>query len=212
MDVNERIWYEDWRSLLDDSKLLMFVPRRHMTATQRLNALMRFALIYALVYLALCRSFAVFVFVPIATAAITFLLHEHARREKMQDRDKMKELDVERDPVSKRMCTVPTTSNPFMNVLLTDYTRFPTRPPACDLMRKSVKKRAEKSFRHNLYSDSDDVFGRRTNSRQFYAMPSTQIPNDQDGFASWLYRTGPTCKEGRLSACAAKMHRRMPGR
>ncbi len=31
--------------------------------------------------------------------------------------------------------------------------------------------------------------------RQFYIMPSTTIPNDQTGFAKWLYTLPETCKE-----------------
>ena len=36
------------------------------------------------------------------------------------------------------------------------------------------------------------------NTRQFYTMPNTSVPNDQDSFAQWLYGTESNCKEGSI--------------
>jgi hypothetical protein len=41
----------------------------------------------------------------------------------------------------------------------------------------------------------DDLFNRNTSQRQFYTTPVTTIPNDQTGFARWLYKLPETCKE-----------------
>ena len=60
-----------------------------------------------------------------------------------------------------------------------------------------VKKAIEKNFNKNLYHDIEDVFSRNHSQRQFYTVPSTGVPNDQEEFAKWLYRKEPTCKENK---------------
>lgn len=98
-------------------------------------------------------------------------------------------------------CTLPTIDNPFMNTTMKDYLNTDTngtikdRPVACNLNEPDVKKQADDYFNNNLYMDVDDVFGKMNSQRQFYTMPSTTIPNKQDEFAKWLYKSPQTCKE-----------------
>ena len=88
-------------------------------------------------------------------------------------------------------CQKPTLNNPFMNVLPIDER---TREPACEYTDK-MKTKIEDAFSANLYEDTNDIYGRNNSQRQFYTMPSTQMPNRQDEFKSWLYKKGPTLKE-----------------
>ena len=69
------------------------------------------------------------------------------------------------------------------------------RPPACDVSDPEVKLLIDNNFDNNLYKDIDDIFGKMNSQRQFYTMPSTTIPNDQESFAKWLYLSPKTCKE-----------------
>ena len=45
------------------------------------------------------------------------------------------------------------------------------------------------------------MFLRNNSQRQFVTNPSTTIPNDQSKFASRLYGTPKTCKEGNYTNC-----------
>jgi hypothetical protein len=93
--------------------------------------------------------------------------------------------------------TFPTPSNPFMNVLVTEIGDNPTRPPAA-----RINKNIEEYYQTIFARDPGDVFQHTQNQRNWVAMPSTTIPNDQGGFANWLYRVpGQTCKEGNMSQC-----------
>ena len=91
-------------------------------------------------------------------------------------------------------CTPPSKNNPFMNVLMSDYTTQPEKPEAC-ATDSDIKKLINENFDFNLYKDTDDLFDRKNSQRQFYTNPSTTIPNDQDSFAKWLFKSQPTCKE-----------------
>jgi hypothetical protein len=98
--------------------------------------------------------------------------------------------------------TLPTVRNPFMNVLLDEIKYHPTRPMAASIYDPSVKVSLDDFFRAGFYNDPTDVFGRSQSQRQFIAMPSTSIPNDQKSYQEWLYKIpGKTCKEGGREAC-----------
>jgi hypothetical protein len=98
--------------------------------------------------------------------------------------------------------TNPTAANPFMNVLMSEISTDPTRPPAAYTQKPVVQGELDTYFETMFYADPGDTFGHTQSQRQFVAMPSTTIPNDKGSFQDWLYRTpGQSCKEGNLAAC-----------
>jgi hypothetical protein len=204
----EQIWYKDVPGFLNDRHLVRFVPLPGTPLAQQLNAVLRFALLYGALLFVFRQSYGS-VYVPLVTAAVTYFLYSSDDGRQGSMREAMDSLELEPDPVTNRLCTRPTLKNPFMNVLVSDYQRFPERPAACDVTLPSVAKRAEQYHNHNLYRDSDDVFERQASSRQFYTTASTTIPNDQTAFAEWLYKIGPTCKEA-SGNCASVMYKHRP--
>jgi Family of unknown function (DUF5762) len=203
--AGELIWYDDIRGFLSDDRLLKFVPEPSMSPDEQLNAAMRFALYLAAILMIARRSLTP-VFIVVVVGALTWGMHDAQKRDQEKRKGMLEALDM----VETRhagVCTRPTLDNPFMNVLSSDPVKRPTRPRACDTTRSDIKKKMESLFAHNLYRDSDDPFDRNTSSRQFYTMPVTTIPGDQTAFATWLYGTGTTCKEGNGGRCAALLHR-----
>jgi hypothetical protein len=98
--------------------------------------------------------------------------------------------------------TMPTASNPFMNVLISEISENPYRYPAASVEGRRVKQELDDYFETMFASDPGDAFQRTQSQRQFITMPSTTIPNDQPAFADWLYRVpGQTCKEGNTEVC-----------
>ena len=105
-------------------------------------------------------------------------------------------------------CVLPTKDNPFMNPLPTDSRK---RPKACNFRNPKVKKLINDNFKSNLFTNVEDVFDRKNSQRQFYTVPSTTIPNDQDKFSKWLYNTPKTCKEGNGNQCIADVYNPIKG-
>jgi len=98
--------------------------------------------------------------------------------------------------------TFPNAKNPFMNVSPEEPKYTPFRSPAADVNDPDVKKYLDNFFRVQWFSDPTDVFGKSQNQRQFYTMPSTSIPNDEESYRNWLYKIPfKTCKEGGRQAC-----------
>jgi hypothetical protein len=115
---------------------------------------------------------------------------------------------VFQDGVEKNIVE-PTIDNPYMNVLLTDYTENPNREALSKLNaypNERLQKDIDDKFNYNLYRDVEDIFDRMSSQRQFYTMPVTTIPNEQGKFANWLYKTPPTCKEGNGAQCNANIY------
>lgn len=198
MSSSERIWFRDPAGFFRDDRLAHFLPAKDTSLAVQLNSLLRLS-IYLAAILLLFRRYSIALYIPLGVALFTYamyLTNDSKLNEDVTGRMALHE-GMTRDG---RLCTVPTHSNPYMNVMLGDYDN-PSRPPACDVTSEATGMSAEALFEDNLYRDIDDVFQRRSSSHAFYTMPNTQIPNDQGGFARWCFGTGPTCKEGNGSQC-----------
>jgi hypothetical protein len=107
-------------------------------------------------------------------------------------------------------CQKPTKNNPFMNVLVSDYPgnkEFIEKKIACS-SDADIKKAIDTNFDLGLYKDSDNLFNKNNSQRQFYTNPSTTIPNDQDSYSKWLYKSSESCKENTIN-CSSNIHERL---
>jgi hypothetical protein len=105
------------------------------------------------------------------------------------------------DVIGETERTTPTDANPFMNVLVDEY-KNGKKAPAVNIDTPEMARAMSDTFATRMYGDPGDVFGRNQNQRAWSVMPNTSIPNDQESFQNWLFRTpGRTCKEGNAAAC-----------
>lgn len=180
--VSDPFWYERPSILIQQNRLIEFFPHDEMSLYEKLNAIVRFAVYFAMIVYLFKRTTNMFVF-PFFVLGITLYLF------------KSNNVEVIKETFSNGTCQLPSPSNPFMNVLMNDYTDDPQRPPACDINDPKIKQQMEENFEKNLYKNTVDIWGRNNSQREYYTMPNTTIPNDQINFANWLYKTAPTCKE-----------------
>ena len=187
-------WTKDISVLFDRKRLVEFVPSQDMTYEEKLNALMRFFIYSSIVLILYLRDWWT-MYIPLLGALFTIFLFKTSK-EKRETPMEYKPEDTYKlpvDSITPSHCTVPTKSNPFMNVMFQEWTDNPNRPPACE--NKGINQTIDKYFNYNLYKDVDDVFDKNNSQRQFYTTPITTIPNDQGSFARWLYSVPSTCKE-----------------
>ncbi len=94
---------------------------------------------------------------------------------------------------NKNMCRKPTRDNPFMNPTIDDLgTEYNVE--ACNVDDDDIKESIQQKFNTDLYRDINDLFDIKNSQRTWYAVPVRGIPNDQPGFANWLYGDVGTCK------------------
>jgi hypothetical protein len=195
----EQIWFVDIRGFMNEHNFLTFFPSSEMTFAEQLNALLRFTIYLSLIVMLVKKDTSI-LFAPILMAILTYLVYTVDQQKKMNDKHVLEQMQLREDRKTKQVCQAPSENNPFMNVLISDYSANPQRPKACRLEGKT-KRDATKYFERNLYRDVDDVFQKNASDRQWYTTPSTTIPNDAIHFANWLYKTPPTCKEGNGMTC-----------
>lgn len=188
------IWFIDPYEIINVDKLHEFYPQTYMTFIEKLNSFMRFSIYFSISVFLLNKNMKVFYSIFFG-GIITTILYNYKNDIFTNDTN---ELFRDTHP-SHKSCTKPIGSNPFMNVLVSDYIDNPGRNKACDIEEPKIKHKMEKYFYNDLFKSVDEVFDNGYSYRQFYTNPSTTIPNDQEGFAKWLYyNENKTLKEHNL--------------
>jgi hypothetical protein len=178
--VASQVWFLSPYELLDMSKLHEFYPNDAMPYNAKLNSFMRFTIYFSVVIFLMNKNTKVFYSIFFG-GVLTFILFNYKKEILSSSEEAFEEDDT------KSQCTHPNEHNPFMNVLISDYHNDPDRSEACDVEKDTVKEKMEKHFYNDLYRSVDEIFENKYSYRQFYTTPNTTIPNDQEGFAKWLY-------------------------
>jgi len=180
--------------LFDSKRLLEFYPNKNLSANRRLNAIARFLIYFGLLYF-FASGYSIILLLMV------FALYLLATYQSMNKSVKQKqqtggECLLTENMKLDRICTLPTKDNPFMNPTVNEYLTNVDRPPACPITEPEVKSRVNDLFMDNLYLDIDDIWEKRNGQREFVTQPNTQIPNDQEGFARWLFdNPNHACRE-----------------
>ena len=193
------IWYKDPVKFFDINNMLMFYPTSEMVYTEKLNATLRLVLYITIIMYAFQND--VKVFTLLLFVGIILYIMYIVEEDKERYEDSYVRVDDTYVEDNDKECTRPTKDNPFMNVTMNEYTENPKRNRACK-MTNQVNNYIDKYFNEDLYKSIDDIYNKNSSERQYYTMPSTEIPNNQDEFANWLYGNDEkTCKEGNLLKC-----------
>ncbi len=202
----EKIWYEDPMNFINLKTYDKFIPTDGMSLAQQLNSVLRLSIYFSIIVFLFKRNINILI-IPMCVCAFSYFFYKFEQEKRSKERFRLDEKNLLENKRDGSLCVKPTKSNPFMNVIMTDYSDNPERPKACDITHSNIRRKSEKFFEENLYRDVDDIFHRNASDRQFYTTSSTTIPNDQTEFAMWCYGTGPTCKEGNGDQCHANTYR-----
>jgi hypothetical protein len=202
----EKIWYKDIKNFINEKNIDKFFPSQSMSFEEKLNSIMRLSVYFSIVLLLIKRDINVF-FVPLLTGIFTWFIYSGDQKKKTNEQFYLDKMNLYKDPRTSKLCYKPTPNNPFMNILMSDYTQQPRRSQACNVSKGHVKKLAQKYFDRNLYRDVSDIYQKNASDRNFYTTPSTTIPNAQDEFMKFAYPIGKTCKEGNGDACVKNTFR-----
>jgi hypothetical protein len=186
-------WFHDPKILIAKDRLIEFVPTAEMTTEERLNAIARLAIYSGILLMIIYKDFNM-IYISLVTLTLLYLIYEHFP---LKQRAGLPEGLAHMEDKMQ----LPTAENPFMNVLLTDYTSNPNKKPAADVDNPHVKQEMEKQFNQGLNRDIDDIWQKENSQRQFYSTPATTIPNDRSSFMNWCYSTPYNCKDGNMANC-----------
>ena len=139
--------------------------------------------------------------IPVIVAGMTYIIRRRIKdkpnKQEIHNRMLNGELHGPMLKVMGKECRLPTDENPFMNPMITDYGTTNTKKKICDYYNnKAIHKMVDDKFLDGLYQDVNDIFGKNNSQREFYTVPVTSLPNDQENFAKWLYSTPVSCSIG----------------
>lgn len=209
----ENYWFLDIKnSLLDVDKFTNISFNGSISYPERVNNVVRVCIILGILLALVMRDYN-WLWFPILVAICTYVLYlfrVNAVNNAIKDIGPDANITKLAEPIKTHFekfidmnrCVKPTVDNPFMNALVFDPR---DRPEACDIDTPERAREVEKLFNTGLYRSASDIFNKNNSQREFYVMPCTTFPNDQTGFAQWLYGTPPTCKEGNGAQCIANI-------
>jgi len=225
-------WSENPNILFQQKYLFEFFPVDTMSYNQKLNTVSRTIIALVILSFVFTRNFRLLIIGAITLGAI-FLMHfYHEKEEKKMDSKKVIESVKEgfdgpgrsvyselNMPVPNDLFTVPDSTNPFSNVLITDYDYNPNKKPAPPAFNPNVNAEIltqAKQFVNEANPDHPDIADKlfkdlgeqlefEQSLRPFHSNPGTTIPNDQGAFADFCYGSMISAKEGNKFAAARNM-------
>jgi hypothetical protein len=227
-------WSSNPNALFDSKYILEFFPVEPMSLNQKLNAITRLVIILFIVSFIITSRTSILISLFITLGAI-FIFHYYG--EQSRQRKENKKLNVENmdnydspataylnskgKTISPDVFDEPSSSNPFSNVLITDYDYNPNKKPAPPAFNKNtnneILEQAKKlvtqanpdqpDISDKLFKDLGDQFMFEQSLMPFNSTPNTTIPNDQQAFAEFCYGSMISCKEGNQFACARNLAR-----
>jgi hypothetical protein len=225
-------WSENPNILFQQKYIFEFFPIDGMSYNQKLNAITRTIVILTMLGFIFSRNLRILIIGIITLAAIYFMQHYHEKEEKKLESKKVLEtvkegfegpgLSVYEKlgmPVPTDVFTVPDSSNPFSNVLVTDYDYNPNKKPAPPAFNHNINNQIlveAKQFvqeanpdhpgiADKLFKDLGEQLEFEQSLRPFHSNPATTIPNDQGAFAEFCYGSMISAKEGNKFAMARNM-------
>jgi hypothetical protein len=219
MGNNDKFWLEDFKVLF--TNFCSFNPLSNKSTVENLNAYTRFLLIVMIVIYALTKELK-YIFICLALIVLIVIIYyifkpsnfsnvnnsngsngsngnngsngsnghnsvsvpEYAKEQLKRIQKPNRESDYFDSNVEE--------NNPLKNTPIQDYGReqkFSGASPSSSDMTKFVNGK--------MFLNPDQYIFER-NTREFYTMPNTSVPNDRAGFANWLYGTENNCKYGSI--------------
>lgn len=226
-------WSDNPNILLNNDFLFEFFPVESMSFEQKLNAISRMVVLLSLVTFLYTKSIRI-LFIGAVSLFFIFMLHKSKAVDAKEIKEKKGEegfesADSSSTPAKQLYKTTdmmnvfqkPDSTNPFGNVLVTDYITNPQRKPAPPAFNENInleiieqaKEFVRKSnpdqpdITEKLFKDLGDEYVFEQSLRPFTSTASTTIPNDQQSFSEFCYGSMISCKEGNAFACAKNVAR-----
>ena len=213
----------------DDPNILLFqitalFPTQSMSYNEQLNAISRLVILLSILLFFVFKKPS-FLIVCIFTLFIIWVV-QYSTTKKIETLENpvdgvLMDQDISANYDPAEIYDTPPITNPFSNVMLTDYASNPLKKPAPpiddiktqDAILSSAKELVARAhptipeLADRLFSNLGDNYDFEKSMRPFVSNNATTIPNDQQAFSDFCYGDMISCKEGNLFACARNLTR-----
>ena len=227
--MSNSFWFNDPSILLKQTNVFELWPSAEMKFESKLNAITRLVILLTIIgYLITQKT--KFIITGIITLVVIVFLYNIQSKKNIKDKEGFINAEMYKkdlmynDPEifknNKQNFTEPATTNPAMNVLLTEIADNPNRKPAApafnaevdaDINKKTINmvkgNFKDPNIDQRLFKDLGDSYTFDQSMRTWYATPNTQIPNDQGSFAEFCYGDMISCRDetNNEEACTRNM-------
>jgi hypothetical protein len=195
MSGRELFWLNDPANLF--KRWTRFVPTNDMTVPEALNAVVRFTIYSSILISLITQKSWYLLLIPAVMVVSAILVRMYPETQILK----------EAFGNASSGAATPKASNPFMNVLFTDYVDNPDRPAApSNINNNAVKASIDEAFAKtsDLFMDTSDKYGLAQSARMWVTQAATTIPNDLEGYQKFLNRDNVSRKEISESFVVAK--------
>jgi hypothetical protein len=221
-------WSTNPNILFSQKYLFDFFPTKDMSPNQQLNTITRLVIVLAVIGFFITRNNRIII-TAIVTIIAIYVYYKNTQPSKTGEEgfDYLEKYInptsqiIENPAPSESVFQNPDSTNPFSNVLLTDYDFNPFKKPAPPSYNENINNnillQAKKlvneanpeqpNISDKLFKGLGDEMDFEQSLRQFNSNPNTTIPNDQQAFTEFCYGGIVSCKEGNLFACARNLSR-----
>ncbi len=201
-DKNEIFWLENPNVLITNS--CAFNPLSNGSFSYNMNSYTRLIIITMIILFAVTKEVN-YIYIGLFLIVLVIILYYTLKNENfsnIENLNKLKELKqkshslLDEEMLPRRKSDYfnikKKSNNPLKNVQLTDL----NKPP--QYSKSTVSNSDMSKFIKGKMFQASDQFIFDRNTVQFNTTPNTSIPNDQTGFANWLYGTENNCKAGSI--------------
>ena len=214
----DKFWLYDPMVLIKQERIKEILPQSHYTLQRRLNAMTRMILLLSVLGYFLTRSIKLLISSVISLVIIVILYKNEYEKELNENLNQQAQLEGfdNKNPelinIIKQNFTTPTKENPLMNVLISDISEKPKRPPAAPSYNENISKDIEKTSKSDcqeskLFKNLGDNLTHQHMMRNFHSMPNTEVCNNQKGFREFCYGSMKSCKEGNIDQCSKNLRK-----
>ena len=184
-----------WIDNLNELFNPVLYPNINMTIEEKINAIIRLILFIGIIATLIFNDSRYILFILIIML-ISILIYNYQMEKNRKIEKYLNDNDL--DIINNEKCVKPTQENPFMNPSLIGNNN---KYDSCSIENEHIKDNIDYFFNKNVFRETDDIYDKSLQDRQFYTVPSTSIPNNREKLASWLYERGPSCKENNGEQC-----------
>jgi hypothetical protein len=233
-------WSEDPNILFSPQYLFELFPTERMTYVQKLNAISRLILILTIIGFFYSQNIRLLIISAITLGSIYLLYNNDKIQEDKKNKNKttlenfdtspalltlsQNNIDISKLNIADTFDTT-SSSNPFSNVLNSDFDLNPHKKPAPpsynSIVNNNILDQAKQlvidsnpdqpDIADKLFKDLGDQYMFEQSLRPFNSNPNTTIPNDQQAFSEFCYGSMISCKENNMFACARNLARYQNG-
>lgn len=192
-----------WLDNISELTKSTIIPDINMTIEEKINTIIRFILFVGLICSLIFNDTRYILFVIIIMIfSILIINYQYEKNMKIEKYLNLNDLDI----VDNTPCVKPTESNPFMNPNVLNINDDSAAFSACPITDNKTCGNMDKLYFKRIFRNTDDIYDKATQDRQFYTVPSTTFPNNREDYIEWLYNRGPSCKEGNGLKCYTNLY------